>query len=468
MWSKEKIPEEAIADLCKIIQNTTTKKHYDRPTTETLLNDHFFFQDELDPSKTKNFKKCEIPDPNEKKHRENDLEKQYEIFSVKNYDSASTRNKKLEITALLHGFAKNKILCNKTKEDYAIEGEKTGGEGTVFIAQEGNLKKAIKERKILWQEKFSKLAEIRFLLGFEHPNIIKVENVFFSVLYDGEIRIGAKCYSVMPYVKFDLLNYFTAEKRTFEDARRILRQIVMALDHIHRNNVIHLDLKPNNILVDEFGKVSIVDLGGGKALQKTQEEIDPRSSNFTVTPNYCAPEVKAAQHEMSVYNGNRVKKLDNSESNQKNQPAKVTEKADIWSLGQIIYRLFVDRVPPSESRNIQTSHIQSRVEELFSEKISDESCNDICKIINDTLSDEPKNRPSCVELLTNYKLLSGSIPVNKEFCDKEVKSYRFDKAINSSFGSLTYCDKDFAYTVFSLQSLAKENHGPSQFALILF
>ena len=106
--------------------------------------------------------------------------------------------------------------------------------------------------------------------------------------------------------------YFSNDKTKFYSA-----EIVLALEHLHKNNCIYRDLKPENILFDKEGHIKITDFG----LSKVMLESSSESKAFTIcgTPEYLAPEI-----------------LENKGYD---------KSVDWWSLGAVIYEMLVGYSP---------------------------------------------------------------------------------------------------------------------------
>ncbi|KAG1758736.1 hypothetical protein EDD22DRAFT_909065 [Suillus occidentalis] len=124
-------------------------------------------------------------------------------------------------------------------------------------------------------------------------------------------------YMVFEYVNGgQMLDYIISHGRLRERvARKFARQIGSALDYCHRNNVVHRDLKIENILISETGNIKIIDFG-------LSNLYDPSStlSTFCGSLYFAAPELLNAK----VYIGPEV---------------------DVWSFGVVLYVLVCGKVP---------------------------------------------------------------------------------------------------------------------------
>ncbi|KAJ7025162.1 hypothetical protein C8F04DRAFT_968128 [Mycena alexandri] len=124
-------------------------------------------------------------------------------------------------------------------------------------------------------------------------------------------------YMVFEYVNGgQMLDYIISHGRLRERvARKFARQIASALDYCHRNNVVHRDLKIENILISQTGNIKIIDFG----LSNLYDPV-AHLSTFCGSLYFAAPELLNAK----VYTGPEV---------------------DVWSFGVVLYVLVCGRVP---------------------------------------------------------------------------------------------------------------------------
>lgn len=74
---------------------------------------------------------------------------------------------------------------------------------------------------------------------------------------------------------------------TEDDARQYICEIILAIEHLHRNNIIYRDLKPENILIDNEGHIKLTDFGLSKQIKSNFE----RSNSFCGSHAYMTPEM---------------------------------------------------------------------------------------------------------------------------------------------------------------------------------
>ena len=147
------------------------------------------------------------------------------------------------------------------------------------------LKEGDRRERVKLDSQFEREAEIA--MGLDHPNIVKVHN--FG-RYKHQYAI------IMEYVNGENLKeiLYRREKLPLTILVKVLYQAGQGLAHIHKNNIIHKDVKPDNILVsDDFNVIKITDFGiaklPGKLLRK---DIFPKGGTVTKygIVSYVAPE----------------------------------------------------------------------------------------------------------------------------------------------------------------------------------
>lgn len=159
----------------------------------------------------------------------------------------------------------------------------------------------------------------------KHPNITKLFDVF---------QDNKKVYMVMEYVGGGTLSSFLDNRDSVEEEeiRRLFKQILSAVAYIQAKGFVHRDLKPENVLLDKSGNVKICDFGEtfynkGKGRKRGKEG----------TVLYMAPE--SLRGDLQDY------------------------KADIWSLGVLLYEMYHKRTPFYEVT------LSKQLKAIFTEKI---------------------------------------------------------------------------------------------------
>jgi eukaryotic-like serine/threonine-protein kinase len=203
-------------------------------------------------------------------------------------------------------------------ERYRVERELgAGGMGVVFLAEDLKLGRPVAIKVLrpeiaqsVGDERF--LREIRISSQLAHPNILSLID---SGSADGLL------YYVMFYVRGQSLRDRLERESQLpvDDAVRIAREAADALEHAHRRGVIHRDVKPENILLEE-GHALVCDFGVARALDEAGAEKLTRTGFVVGTPAYMSPEQGTGEVE-------------------------VDQRADIYALGCLLYEMLVGAPP---------------------------------------------------------------------------------------------------------------------------
>jgi tetratricopeptide (TPR) repeat protein len=153
------------------------------------------------------------------------------------------------------------------------------------------------------------IQEARTIARLEHKNILPV--------YDFGEHNGIT-YLVMRYLEGGTLKDVLAQGRlTLHDTLEIMDQVCSALGYAHRQDVIHRDVKPANIMIDSEGAVYLTDFGIAKVVGKAS---DLTATGAAIgTPAYMAPEQTVGE--------------------------KIDGRTDLYALGVVLYEMVVGRVP---------------------------------------------------------------------------------------------------------------------------
>ena len=228
----------------------------------------------------------------------------------------------------------------------------------------------IYEKKILNDNIKKKciLREIEILKKLNHPNIVKLYDTIISdknILLIQELVNGI---SLRDFYNKEIRNQKNISEKKYKILTLIFKQIFSAFDYIHKKNIFHRDIKLENILLTKNYEIKIIDFGFGL--------YNPRNylqKFFCGTPNYMAPEIIMKKE----YDG---------------------QKADMWSLGILLYKLFCADFPfkGKDEKDLYRHIIKGKY------KIK-EYVPDLIKIIIDKiLRPKPYQRINCDQILQSH------------------------------------------------------------------
>ncbi|EPY2285987.1 Stk1 family PASTA domain-containing Ser/Thr kinase [Clostridium sporogenes] len=196
-------------------------------------------------------------------------------------------------------------------------------------------------------------------------------------------------YIVMEYVDGKTLKELIVEKGKIEpkETVRISKQIASALVCAHRNNIIHRDIKPHNILVTKEGIIKVTDFGIAKA---SNSATITNSSKVMGSAHYFSPEQAKGSF--------------------------VDSRTDIYSLGIVMYEMLVGKVPfDGESPvSVAVKHIQNEV--VAPKEIDDKIPESLNSVVLKCLEKNPVKRYQTIKNLeedlarieNNESILNGS------------------------------------------------------------
>ncbi|XP_058109429.1 serine/threonine-protein kinase ATG1c-like isoform X2 [Magnolia sinica] len=233
----------------------------------------------------------------------------------------------------------------------------------------------------------SLLSEIRILKNIDHPNIIRLHDI---------IENSGKIHLVLEYCRGGDLSMYIQRRGSVPEvsAKYFMQQLAAGLQVLRENNLIHRDLKPQNLLLatnDDHSLLKIADFGFARSLQ-------PRGLAETLcgSPLYMAPEIMQLQ--------------------------KYDAKADLWSVGAILFQLVTGKTPFSGNNQIQLLQniVKSNELQFPSDKSNLSSdCLDLCQKL---LRRNPVERLTFEEFF-NHRFLSQD-PVDQSLSSRTTSRAR--------------------------------------------
>lgn len=188
-----------------------------------------------------------------------------------------------------------KTCCNRNGSTSAVSSSTEANEETFAI----------------FRKKFEK--EARILARLKYPGIVPVLEIF---------QENGTSYYVMEFISGRSINQLLDEKGVFDipTALRYINKVGEALSHVHAQNYLHLDIKPDNILVRANGDPVLIDFGGAKHF------TDSGATESTTTP----PVHSEGYSPMEVYSG----------------ISSFVPEADVYALAATFYKMITGIRPP--------------------------------------------------------------------------------------------------------------------------
>jgi eukaryotic-like serine/threonine-protein kinase len=167
-------------------------------------------------------------------------------------------------------------LPDLTGTRYELESEiGRGGMGVVYAARDRQLDRRV-ALKVL---DFALPGEAQLIARLEHPAVVPIYET-------GTLPDGRPFYT-MKLVQGSRLDRYIAESPTLAERLRVIRRVGEALAFAHSHGAIHRDLKPQNVMVGEFGEVYVMDWGvdavaGTPAFRAPDGRLDQRSDIYAL------------------------------------------------------------------------------------------------------------------------------------------------------------------------------------------
>ncbi|GMP67682.1 hypothetical protein CsSME_00027591 [Camellia sinensis var. sinensis] len=272
-----------------------------------------------------------------------------------------------------------------------------GGFGSVFqgtLCDGTNV--AVKHLNGFGQVKKSFLAEVETIGTTHHVNLVRL------IGFCAEKSYRALVYEYMSNGSLDTWIFQRHQELTlgWQSRKKIIMDIAKGLTYLHeecRQKIFHLDIKPQNILLDEDFNAKISDFGLSKLIDKDQSQV---VTMMRGTPGYLAPEWLSSI---------------------------ITEKVDVYSFGVVILEMLCGRKNLDRSQHEEDMHLLG----LFKRKAEEQRLVDIVDKYND---DMQTHRAEVVEMMrvavwclqsdfsrrpsmsVVVKVLEGSVDVQRNLC----------------------------------------------------
>jgi serine/threonine protein kinase len=243
----------------------------------------------------------------------------------------------------------NRVVCIK---EYFLDGKCVRNTVAKTVHLQGISEEAFEK----YRQKF--VEEAKILSGLKHPNIVEVLDIFDE---------NNTSYMVMPFIEGTTLQNLVEGNGTLNYGLTVnyLGQVASAAGYIHSHNILHRDIKPDNIIITPDYRAILIDFGSAREF--VNDKTQAHTSIFTKC--YAPPE-------------------------QYNTVSRKGYYSDIYSLGAVYYFAMTGKTPVEAA----TRHIETLLEpKALNSSITDDANRTILK----AMAMQPKNRHQNIEEFLN-------------------------------------------------------------------
>ena len=246
-----------------------------------------------------------------------------------------------------------------------------GGMGTVYLARHTKLGREVAVKFLAHHRLADKRmrdrfeAEMRAVGRLSHPNIVTAHDAR---------EVNGTAVLVTEYING--LDLGELLQRTgplqIPDACEIIRQVAVALQYTHEQNLVHRDVKPSNVMLSQSGEVKLLDLGLARFQFGDPERVEITASGQAMgTVDYIAPEQVSDSRTVDI-------------------------RSDIYSLGCTLFKLLTGSAPFADDRfttpfakmNAHVSSVPPRLNEFLPDAPAD-----LGRLVDSMLEKDPARRP---------------------------------------------------------------------------
>ncbi len=263
--------------------------------------------------------------------------------------------------------ARAATMLGELGDDYELlEEVGRGGQGVVYRARQKSLNRTVALKVISLGHWASKAQVKRFrreaeaAASLDHPCIVPIYEV---------VERDGSCYFSMKFVEGGQLD--EVSRRTpmsIRHASELVAKVARTVHYAHEHGILHRDIKPGNILLDERGQPHLTDFGLARLIET--ESTLTRTLEVMGTPSYMAPEQAA---------GDQIE---------------LTQTTDVYGLGAVLYQLLTGHPPFAGGTTYETIKLLLETEPRAPRLLNSKIGRDLSTICLKCLEKDPKRRYS--------------------------------------------------------------------------
>lgn len=261
-----------------------------------------------------------------------------------------------------------------------------GGMAYVFLAEDSVMNRQVAIKVLKDNISSDELAVRRFINETKAISMLGHENIVG--VYDISVKSELK-YIAMEYVKGVTLMTYMEEKGIlpFAETEKYVMQILSALTHAHSKGIIHRDIKPQNIIIDQKGNVKVADFGIAKL---PGNETISLADKAIGTVNYINPEQACGKA--------------------------IDARSDIYSVGVMLYEMTAGKLPFSADTPVAIAYKQIHEKPIDPKSINPDIPKGLEQIILKAMKKNPENRfQTASEMLSCLSRVADNDEVTFDF-----------------------------------------------------
>src|SRR5881396_2559785 len=241
-----------------------------------------------------------------------------------------------------------------------------GGQGVVFRARQKSLNRTVALKVISLGQWASKAHLKRFrreaeaAASLDHPSIVPI--------YEVDERDGS-CYFSMKFIEGGQLDEVVRRTpMSIRHAAELIAKVARTVHYAHEHGILHRDIKPGNILLDDKGEPHLTDFGLARLVET--ESTMTRTLEVLGTPSYMAPEQAMGNN------------------------AAISSVTDVYGLGAVLYQLLTGQPPFAGGATYETIKLLLDTEPKKPRLLNPKIDRDLSTICLKCLEKDPKRRYS--------------------------------------------------------------------------